>query len=490
MVLTAMHLACSAEKGRRKSLRRRKRVTFRQRSRWDWRCRRWRRSWEKARWRRRVLGGTDLALGIFMRGPRGTLIPSLAGHKGSLLDILRHQIKAQGPLSMAEYMQQCLCHPDFGYYMRRDVFGRRGDFTTSPEISQLFGEMVGVWTSIALDRVAKPKWQLLEFGPGRGTLSLDVLRAVRDVRNLTSGSLHLIEISPELRKVQQRAVQETFTAWGMPFQRDLLSPTVERLWRNDFSVTWYPAFQEFVARQLTEKVTTPTLMLAHEFFDALPVHQFQYFRARGWCERLVTVNSSDELEITVSPQPTSNTLSILKPEKRFDLRATADLQEGDMIEVPEASLKQMMDVCEFMKHRPSTLLVADYGEDHSFSNSLRAIKEHQKLETGWLNIPGEADLSAYVDFAGLKAVVKQYPELGAMGPVPQGAFLESMGISLRLDMLLQKATVEQGNRLESEVERLVSPLEMGEIYKFLYIGTASLGELYPFIPSLHFSRKK
>ena len=437
-----------------------------------------------------MLYETALALGIFMRGPRGTLIPSLAGQKGSLLELLRQQIKAQGPLSLAEYMRQCLCHPDFGYYMRRDVFGRRGDFTTSPEISQLFGEMVGIWTSIALDRVAKPNWQLVEFGPGRGTLALDTLRAVRDVRNLTSGSLHFIEISPELRKVQQRTVQETFAAWGMTFQRDLVSPSVERLWRNDFSVTWYPAFQEFVARQLTEKITTPTLMLAHEFFDALPVYQFQYFRERGWCERLVTVNASDELELTVSSQPTSNTLSILKPEKRFDLRSTSQLQEGDLIEVSDANLKQMMDICEFMKHRPSTLLVADYGEDHSFSNSLRAIKEHRKLETNWLNIPGEADLSAYVDFAALKAVVKQYPELQAMGPIPQGAFLESMGISLRLDMLLQKATVEQGTRLESEVERLVSPLEMGEIYKFLYIGTASLGELYPFIPSLNFSRKK
>ena len=427
-------------------------------------------------------------LGIFMKGPRGTVIKSLES-QGDLVSVLRQVIKGQGPLSVAEYMRQCLAHPQFGYYMRGDVFGRKGDFITSPEISQLFGEMVGVWTSMAVERMNSATWQLLEFGPGRGTLSIDILRTIRDIRNLPSGSLHLIEISPALRKIQQRNLQEQFSTWGMSFQRDLLSPTVERLWRNDFSVTWYSAFNDFVARQLQDKITTPTLMIAHEFFDALPVYQFQYFRNQGWCERLVTVNSRDELALTVSSQPTSNTLQILKPEKRFDLKATASLKDGDMIEISQDCIQQLMDICEFMKHRKSVLLVADYGENQAFSNSIRAIKDHKKVEN-WVNLAGKADLSAYVDFSALKSVVKQYSELQTVGPIPQGAFLESMGISLRLDMLLQKATVDQGSRLESELNRLVSPLEMGEIYKFLYVGSSALGEIYPFIASLDFTRKQ
>lgn len=424
------------------------------------------------------------------RGPRGTLIPSLKKRDGELANILKHEIAEKGPLTMASYMNMCLSYPQHGYYMRKDVFGKEGDFTTSPEISQLFGEMVGVWVTQAWIAMNRPnKWSLIEIGPGRGTLTMDVVRTLRDLNAHHGLHTHLVDVSTELKKIQQNNIKKMCEKWDLYLEYENQANDVERLYKENASFYWYKEFGEVVANHQMEFKGVPTVIIAHELFDALPIHQFEFDTKLGWCERLVNINPLGKFQIELSKGPNENVQTILKPERRFSPAAIAALKQGDRIEVSPASMKLMSDICEFFMSNPGVCLIADYGDDRAYSNSLRGIKSHKKLpEEEWLKEPGEVDLSAYVNFSALRGIAES-ASMKVVGSIPQGAFLECMGISARVEMLSAKGGLNVIKQLETDYERLVSPEHMGEIYKMLYVGHPSFGEVYPFLASMNFTKK-
>lgn len=419
------------------------------------------------------------------RGPRGALIPNLKKRDGELGNILRQEIAEKGPLSMAAYMDMCLTYPQHGYYMRKDVFGMEEDLITSPDINQLFGEMVGMWVSqawIAMDR--PKKWSLIEIGPGRGTLTMDVVKTLRDLNAHYGLNTHLVDVSTELKDIQQNNIKKMCEKWGLNLNHEKHTNGVERLYKENASFYWYRSFEELVRNHLAKFKGVPTVIIANELFDSLPIHQFEFDSKLGWCERLINTNSLGKFQIELSRGSNENVYNILKPGIRFSPAALAELKQGDMIEVSPSSMKLMNDICEFFKNNPGVCLIADYGGNRAYSNSLRGIKSHKILtEEKWLQEPGEIDLSAYVNFSALTEIAKS-ANMKVVGSIPQGEFLECMGISDRVQILSAKVSLSMANQLEDDYERLVSPEHMGEIYRTLYVGHPSFNVIYPFIASM------
>jgi NADH dehydrogenase [ubiquinone] 1 alpha subcomplex assembly factor 7 len=395
-------------------------------------------------------------------------------------------------MSVAEFMETCLSHPDHGYYMNRDVFGSAGDFITSPEISQLFGEMVGVWVASLWQQLKCPaSWSIIELGPGRGTLSLDIMRTLKDLGGLNGLHYSYVDMSPALTHIQQKTVHDYWAE--EPLMSEQIND-VARFFNKTASFYWAKHLSQVIEYHTSTLLSHPVLCIAHEFFDALPVHSFQFSSEKGWCERQVRLKTDGKFEICASNGPTTNVRLVLKPERRFSAEALQDLKDGDMYEVAAASQQVMTTLCDFLANRTGCGLVIDYGESRAFSHSLRVrtrqgIKAHTKLEEHeWLNCPGEADLSAYVNFADLKTIAGSYEGLQAAGPYPQGLFLECLGIAARTEILQKSAKPAAARRLEEDYRRLVSPESMGEIYKVLYFGSAQIGEVYPMLKDLTYSQ--
>ena len=335
-----------------------------------------------------------------------------------LLDHLRRLIAAEGPLTVARYMEEALFHPRFGYYATRDPLGARGDFVTAPEISQTFGELLGAWCADYWRRIGAPdRVMLVELGPGRGTLLADALRATRTVPGFAAAvRVHLVERSPALRAAQARVL-------------------------GDAAPTWHDA--------LTDAPEGPMLLLANEFLDALPVRQFVR-RAGEWHERRVDADANGAL--------------------RFVLDATpADLA----FDAPEAAIRETRPAADALasevgrrlaRHGGAALFV-DYGYFPSAcGDTLQAVRRHRSSDV--LAAPGESDLTAHVDFASFAAAATSAGAC-AWGPVGQGTFLHSLGIEARARKLLEHADGEQALLIRSGCRRLVDPGEMGTLFKAL-----------------------
>ncbi|CAG9320125.1 unnamed protein product [Blepharisma stoltei] len=427
----------------------------------------------------------------FFRGPRGTIIKSLQPKKDELKEHLTKQIISNGPLSFAQYMEQCLAHPQYGYYCQGDVFGRKGDFITSPEISQLFGEMIGVWLNHVQQKFKNPfRWNLIELGPGRGTLTCDILRTLKSLDCLSGLSIHLVDVSAALRKIQKENIEKVFKDWGLKTWSQS-EDGIDKLFYEHTSFLWYDSFEKM--RDLYNKALKgyPAIVIGHELFDALPIYIFEFSEQQGWCEVQVNLTENDDFQLIRSNGPNQNVKNILKPEKRFSGEASIQLFEGNRIELSPVSVSLMTQICDFINSTVGAGIIIDYGENHSFSNSIRGIKGHEKLDADkWLQMPGKVDLSAYVDFSTLKAVADTYTDLRTIGPIPQGFFLESMGIGARVDYLKTQNNAEKGAQLDIEYERLASSEQMGEIYKVLYTGSKSLGEVYPFLDNLQIEKNE
>lgn len=415
---------------------------------------------------------------------RGTLIKSLKNPSKTLKSILADQILSQGPISFSSYMSTCLTHPEFGYYNRKEIFGKTGDFITSPEISQMFGECLGIWCGTLHEKLKPAKWHIVEIGPGKGTLAVDILRTVKKLKCDNGLSLHFIDASVELKKVQQESLLRACNG-QMQFER---FKGVDRYFDKDISAYWYSTLNEMTQSYLQNYLSQPVVLIGHEIFDALPINIFEFHETLGWCERLIDTNSHGGFEITLSNGANENVKTILKPEKLFKSGVIKDLQHGNTIEISKEGIKLMQDICELIKLSTSACLLIDYGEEHAFADSIRGIKKHEKIpKEEWLQAPGEVDLSAYVDFAALKAVVSTYKELQSAEIMPQGCFLEAMGISARLEMLAMKNPSKAKN-LQQDYERLASPTHMGEIYKCLYASHTSLSEMFPFSADLTYEK--
>lgn len=349
--------------------------------------------------------------------------------------LLRRRIERSGPMPLAEYMALALGHPEYGYYQQREPFGEAGDFITAPEVSQIFGELLGGWCGVVWEAMGRPDpVHLVELGPGRGTLMRDALRAACRKEGFEQAArLHLVETSERLKEIQTENLR---------------------------------AFRPVFHAHPGELPEGPMLLLANEFFDALPIRQFERTEA-GWCERLVTFAPKEEaFRFTLAPRATS------------DLQIPAHLREapcGSIAEISLPALALAQDIGGRVSRFGGAALVLDYGtaagEAHATFQSVRAHGFHDPLTQ-----PGEADLTAHVDFESL-AEAARAGGARVREAIPQGVFLTRLGIRERSAQLSEKAGPAEAEAIRAGCRRLIDPEEMGTLFRALAIAHPALAAL-------------
>jgi len=347
-----------------------------------------------------------------------------------LKDRLIAKIKAEGPLSVAEYMTICLLDPVQGYYPTRDPLGSEGDFITAPEISQMFGEVIGLWCIQSWQDMGRPETvQLIELGPGRGIMMSDVLRAAQlDKGFLAAVNVTLIEASPALEAVQGKT-----------------------LGTAPCPISWAPS--------LEKAPTGPSIIIGNEFLDCLPIRQFiqkdRFAGRAGWQERMVALDG-ETLQFGVSPAVISESLQATLPEEQEEAK------NDELLELCPASAQ----IIDLLKQRFETdkgrALFIDYGPaETEFGDTLQALKRHEKV--GVFSDPGDTDLTARVDFGALIELAKA-AELPAAAPVPQREFLSKLGLEMRA-VALSRAKPDSKDKIARQLHRLTANDEMGELFK-------------------------
>ncbi len=335
--------------------------------------------------------------------------------------LIAHRIALTGPISIADFMAEALGHPRLGYYRRALPLGAPGDFTTAPEISQMFGELLGAWLADRWLAMANPApVRLVELGPGRGTLMADALRATRGVPGFHAAlDLHLVETNAPLREAQRAAL-------------------------NGFAPTWH--------ERLDDVPAGPLLLIANEFFDALPVRQF-HRTAEGWRERMVGLAADGTLRLALAPGPTPFAAAL------------PEAAPGAETELSEAGRALAAALGMRLGRDGGWALIVDYGYDQSgLGSSLQAVRGHRGADI--LDRPGETDLSTHVDFAALAAA----SGVRSFGPVGQGDFLCRLGIAERAGTLKRHASPEQVRAIDAALARLIAPDQMGTLFRVLALG--------------------
>ena len=361
----------------------------------------------------------------------------------SLAARLAARIAADGPLSVEAYMQACLFDARAGAYAARQLIGRQGDFITAPEISQIFGELLGLWAVTVWQSMGEPRSAIVaELGPGRGTLLADALRAWRALpKFIDSVSVALVETSPVLAEAQRRALH--------------VAPVPLR---------W--------CAKLDEVPDGPLIVLANEFIDALPIRQLVR-RVNSWRERLVA-NDGNGGFVFVEGEAVA-------PEDHPRAAFGGLAPEGTIFETRPAAQRLLCELAHRAARAPLAALVVDYGhEETGFGDTLQALRGHRFADP--LATPGGADLSAHVDFADLKRGAEALG-LRAYGPLPQGEFLLKLGLGQRRGRLLKQATSAQKAAISSGAARLVDPAQMGVLFKVLALTSAELAPPPPFAPA-------
>lgn len=344
---------------------------------------------------------------------------------GELSAHLHRLIRADGPIPLSRFMAEALGHPRFGYYMRRDPLGADGDFTTAPEISQMFGELLGLWCADLWQRSGAPATvRLVELGPGRGSLMADALRASAVLPAFAAAvDVHLVETSPALRRRQRATLA-------------------------DLEVHWHTS--------LADVPPGPSLVIANEFFDALPIRQYDR-TDDGWRERFVALDG-DGLAMIAGAELLP--VDALPPAFRA-------ARPGEVAELAPARDAIMRQLGERLVSDGGAAVVVDYGHARSHpGDTLQAVRNHAFAPV--LDAPGEADLTAHVDFAALADAARA---AGARvhGPVTQAGFLEALGLAPRTAALKASASPRQAADIEAAVARLTDPAQMGELFKVLAI---------------------
>ncbi len=356
----------------------------------------------------------------------------------SLESEIRRRIAVAGPMPVNEYMTLCLTDGKYGYYTTRDPFGAGGDFITAPEVSQMFGEMVGLWMVAVWKQMGSPEnLRVVELGPGRGTMMKDALRAAKVMPAfLETAVIHLVEISPALMAYQKRTLEPT----SMP-------------------VSWHSALADVPAG--------PVIVLANEFFDALPISQ-AVKTERGWHERVVHIDSSGYLAFTIAPDPIPHFDSLLPP-------AVRNAPEDSIFEWRTSNVA--MELGTRLARGGGAALVIDYGHDQSAAgDTLQAVGRHAYANP--LSAPGSIDLTAHVDFQALGNAVEAMGTNG-FGPITQSQFLRRLGIATRAASLKANAADAAAANIDSALRRLISEGEagMGALFKAAAFAHPSLGML-------------
>ncbi|MBR1152188.1 class I SAM-dependent methyltransferase [Bradyrhizobium sp. JYMT SZCCT0428] len=342
---------------------------------------------------------------------------------------IRKLIQSSGPMPVWRYMELCLMHPEHGYYVSRDPLGREGDFTTAPEVSQMFGELLGLWAASVWRAIGSPPaLRLVELGPGRGTMMADALRALRVLPPLyQSLSTHLVEINPVLREKQSATLSGV---------------------RN---LSWHDSIDDVPEG--------PAVIFANEYFDVLPIHQVVK-RETGWHERVIKLDDGGKLVFAAADEPTPRFEVLLPPLVRA-------APVGAVFEWrPDA---EIMKIAKRVREQDGAALIIDYGHLRSDAgDTFQAIARHSFADP--LKNPGQADVTAHVDF---QALVRAAEDMGARthGPVTQGEFLKRLGIETRALTLMGKTTPEVSADISNALKRLTDSGRggMGSMFKVLAI---------------------
>jgi NADH dehydrogenase [ubiquinone] 1 alpha subcomplex assembly factor 7 len=342
---------------------------------------------------------------------------------GTLAETLRARIAERGFITVAEYMELALG----GYYSDRDPLGRAGDFITAPEISQMFGEMIGLWCVDLWSRLGKPDpFLLVELGPGRGTLMADALRAAKRAPDfLKAAEIHLVEVNATL----------------IAAQRDSLT---------GFAPRWHRTFDTLPPG--------PMLVIANEFWDALPIHQFVMTES-GWRERSVALEHGKLAFALADP---GDALALIRPSHRAAAK-------GQIAEVSPAGQRLAAALARRLNRHSGAALIVDYGPSESgLGDSLQALKGHRHHDP--LLEPGTADLTSHVDFAALADAARR-SGAAVFGPTTQGAFLQALGIALRADALKARSDAATRTEIDGALQRLIGDAGMGSLFKVMAIAS-------------------
>lgn len=330
---------------------------------------------------------------------------------------MRQHITQHGPMDVGTFMSLALGHPQHGYYMKQDPFGAAGDFTTAPEISQMFGEMVGAWMADIWIQMGSPDdFILLECGPGRGTLMRDMMRATAAAKGFHEAcNIHLLEMSPVLKDAQDEALK-------------------------DYGVIWHDTLESVPAHK-------PLIVIGNEFLDALPFRQLMWGDGQ-WHERVIGLEGE---QLTFGLRAASPDLVAHAPVMAND---------GDIYEVAPVRQNFVHQVSQRLEAQGGAALFIDYGHMKSgIGDTFQALYKHEYVDV--LSHIGDADLTAHVDFESLME------EAHAIGAVEQGIFLKRLGIEHRAQMLSQKASAQQAKDIQSALHRLTHPDEMGTLFKVI-----------------------
>lgn len=337
----------------------------------------------------------------------------------ALKDQLIEELSAGRSLRFDAYMARALLDPKLGYYTQSRAIGASGDFVTAPEISQMFGELIGLcFVQYWMDLGQPERFVLLEMGPGHGTLMADVLRVAQRVPAFAQAMrVALLEASPKMRKEQQ----DTLTA---------------------YDINWI--------ERLDDLPQLPVFALANEFFDALPVRQFKW-QDTGWTERYVIARDG----------ALHTEWQALPPQEHNSLRRFEAPQMGDIVEVCPAIAEIVPDLTQRIETHGGAALVIDYGDWHSLGDTVQSLRDHRPIDP--LAAPGESDLTAHVDFEALA----HHAQCPYAKVATQGVFLERLGITARAQSLAKSLT---GEALEAHIKahrRLTHPEEMGALFKVM-----------------------
>eukprot|EP00468_Gymnochlora_sp_CCMP2014_P002914 CAMPEP_0167752762 /NCGR_PEP_ID=MMETSP0110_2-20121227/7323_1 /TAXON_ID=629695 /ORGANISM="Gymnochlora sp., Strain CCMP2014" /LENGTH=498 /DNA_ID=CAMNT_0007638423 /DNA_START=40 /DNA_END=1536 /DNA_ORIENTATION=+ len=433
------------------------------------------------------------------------------------------KISTTGPLSLADYVYIAMGHPSLGYYQTKEVIGYKGDFITAPELNQIFGELIGIWMIITWSQSQKPTpFHLVELGPGKGKLMMDILRTFSQFQGVEKEiHVHLVENSAKMRKRQAEALGVKVQG-NILSEEDMSEEIVKGCTDTGFNVEWHWDIN-------TLPRDGPLFCVANEFFDAIPVHQFQHTE-RGWSEVLVDVEyehtSPYHLKLVLAPNPTPASLAYIgsdeaKRKTMYErLPVSHRLKDtSDLIEDQHSSSNPHVDksidfgtpiilddyeetresILDRTKPRPDTgipigqrievgplrnvvmetlsnkigvqggaALIIDYGEDYPQAFTLQGLRGSEYAHI--LEKPGEVDISAHVDFSSLRDTVQRVaPNLKVFPVVNQGFFLKNMGIQERMESLCKLADCQEQEKLRNSVERLVSNEHMGELFKVLMV---------------------
>lgn len=380
--------------------------------------------------------------------------------KSDFAIILEQRIQLSGYLPLSQFMREALTHPDYGYYStKKNVIGtQKADFITSAEIP-IFGDVLASWVIDVWQKMGTPRnVHLVELGPGKGSLMLNILRQVRFVQPqlLNFITIHMVEAGPARQAEQKQALAEFQTAEGR--------------------IKWHNSLEAL------PMIMAPVIFISNEYFDALPISRFTYTN-RGWMETLIDVDEDPEepAHFRFVHAPGVGWANYIIPE---EIKKREDVEIGDSVEICSHGMSAMETLMKRMADSgKAACLIIDYGKDEHMKDTLRGIRGHKFVNP--LISPGDIDLSAWVSFKQLRWALERIPlacdRLKWFGPITQNEFLAWNGIDVRLASALRDQETKLALSIIQNYRKLMDDDEMGETYKVFAVQTNNFPAVSPWM---------